>query len=58
MQNLKVLWIAYLTVMQAACVIRDPHEKHRMLERANARLEAYFIALEDFASADTGWQRF
>lgn len=55
LSTLKQLWIAYVTVMHAAQVIRDPTEKQKMRDRANKRLKAYFEELERYAFERKDW---
>lgn len=53
--QLKLLWFAYLTVKNAAMVIRDPIEKHRMNGRAARRLDAFFLELERHPKVRQPW---
>lgn len=46
MDRLKMMWLSYLCVSQAACVLSNPQERARMWERANKRLDTYFAELE------------
>lgn len=44
--RLDLMWLSYLAVSNAACVIRDPLEKGKMQARAARRLDAYFLEME------------
>lgn len=46
MDRLRMMWLSYQCVANAAMVLRDPTEQKLMWQRANRRLDTYFAELE------------